>query len=545
MSIEPTQPSGPSVTPPPIKPEKQHPITKMFQKVCTFVRSPIQTLRGRTVTRPSVPIISQKKLGEIKATLERKYGITPSNKNITSLEELVNDIKDQTPTKSFLDTELGEDEAGRIIMAAHLLREGESASVGDSLKRAQGRFHRFTLFSQEASLGHFSGGIAAVLGGFSVPAGIALYIITIPLIITIATNPFAALGLGLAAGVGCVIGIPLAVGGVTVGIGSMIEAIPWALSKRFVKKWEGTDPQVQKIQDVSKKMVTGLRPYENFKDFISKTLHFRIFSKYFQQPIALPDLHKSILSYCSTNKVPIKHLCKTDSYIDVWKKGCEEYLLYLQEQKEKIENALVIPAVPRSVVVETYSPSSLVKTASELKNNLSNTIESLTKFKDFLDPSKDTEKQKLQLDWHTKDWKMIRKKLADGDFDAVMIALSTEKERISRGDIFVSPFKENERLPGYPFVRRIGDSSNPATPFKNICNKHLTYLDTISKALKWLHGNRLKNFLENTSAENSFNALIEIVNTDLPDSEKIDIPEIVNEPVPENLMFDWSYTRYL
>jgi len=470
MSIGPIKPSETGATPPPIKPEKKHPITKMFQKVCTFVRSPIQTLRGRTITTQSAPIVSQKKLGEIKATLERKYGITPSNKNITSLEELVNDIKDQTPTKSFLDRELREDEAGHIIMAAHLLREGESASVGDALKRAKGRF-----LQHEST---WAKGFFDFLG----PSGVAwaglFMLVTAPIAVPLAfvIGPIA---LPIAAGI---VLAPL-----TIGLSA--QAIWRHIT---IKKYEGTDPQVQKIKDIAKKTI--LTP--KLQPLVERALYYR--------PLGLP--------------IP-SELGKQD--ITKWKEWCEDFLTAVEEEQEKIsQTPLVISTPPLSKTPFRCQP---VKNVSDLSSNASNTIKTLTNLKNFLDPLKDTDEQKLQLDWYTPDWTMIREKLRKEGPTAVMPALLAERERLHGGEV---------------------------NYVEEISKQHQTYLDTISKALLQLNDDRLKEFLENTSAENSFNVLIDVVNKDLPDpiapfNEKIKIPDIVNQPVPKNLVFDWSYTRHL
>jgi len=471
MSIGPIKPSETGVTPPPIEPEKQHPITKMFQKVCTFVRSPIQTLRGRTVTIQSVPIISQKKLGEIIDTLKTKYGITPSNKDITSLEALVN--KDQTPTKSFLDTELLKDEAGRIIMAAHLLRAGKSASVGDALKRAKGRLHKFTMpvnWNGLRNASFSSGCTAAGLSAFGafvvVVSGLVLWPIA-PVALIVAGSLF--------------LGAPI-IGLVTAGVVGTIGGIPLALSHRFIKKWEGTDPQVQKIHDVSKKTVPTRT--SEFQDNVRWNLYSNL-SNSLRPPLAQKEPHT------------------------VWIQWCKDFEAAVKEEQKKIDQQPLVISTPADTKA---------KDVSELSNNFSKRIEDVTALKNFLDPPKDTEEQKLQLDWHTKDWKLIREKLKKQEFEILQKSLYDEKKRIREGQTVHN--------------------------FKNVAEQTEMYLDTIRKALTELHNSpHLNEFLQNIETENSFYTLMEFVNKGKHERQKIKIPARVLKPVQEDLVCDWSYIQ--
>jgi len=221
---------------------------------------------------------------------------------------------------------------------------------------------------------------------------------------------------------------------------------------RQVKRWEGVDSQVKNV------------------DIVSRTA-------FLQQ--RLNDPRKKFLFF---DWKPFNFLQTGPDDLTKW---CDECLEFLDGVKKELPNALVVP-VPREEyghvhrgALTTYIESDYpIEHIEEIVNE---NYTKLIQIRDFLAPPAE---QQLQLDWYSRDWKYIRKRLQEGDFHSLQQSVEQEKARLE-GGLLLAPILDKR-------------SSVPVkySNFDLIIDKHKQYIEAAERALREYEGSeRLDVFL--------------------------------------------------
>jgi hypothetical protein len=383
--------------------EKRDLSTNIFEKVSPGKVSVSADMKKRAVKRVSAPIVSQKRLEKIKEGLKNAYKIDVTGNN---LEDLVHNIRDMKHEYNvFVDQELSKEwfssrdrdkqMAVRLIVAANLLRMGESASVGDAIGRAEGRLlQHHSKFPKSKLLGRLFFGLG--VGGLALTGGgvaIGLLGVLFP--------PLAIAGLMVAA-VGGIIYLAAA------PVHHVIERRIVDQRERIVERWDGKDPEIQKITEREEEVFSKSRGYDS-----TKAVLFADWKKY------------------SIHELPINSPLTPEDEKRL-KEWCNSCLEYAKEISQDINSLPLVIA----------TPVSMNQTARwNIGENIKKNIAHLEKLKEYLDPAQDGEEQALRESCYGKDKSLILKKLVENK-DEVRGFLEREKARVA-GGLFIKELEKD------------------------------------------------------------------------------------------------------